>query len=108
MGTAARSSTCRWYGSLFPALFSKSESPGRGVQPQLPIGVLTFAMPPFIGVQVGVEVSLPRALDPLVASALTDDPCCVHAAPASLPSALAVALALQDASAVATASAAPV
>jgi hypothetical protein len=97
-----------WYESRSSALFANSESPVRSPQPQLPIGLLTFATPPFIGEQVGVDVSLPMALDPLVACALTDDPCCEHMAPALLPSASAVALALQDASAVAVARAAPV
>ena len=34
----------------------------RGAQPQFPIGLLTFAIPPFNGVQVGALVSLPKAI----------------------------------------------
>src|SRR5208282_1892201 len=37
-----------------------------GAQPQFPIGLLTIALPPFVGVQIGAAVSLPIAVEPLV------------------------------------------
>jgi hypothetical protein len=41
---------------------------------QFPIGLVTFAIPPFIGMQVGGAVSLPMATEPFVATAVTTLP----------------------------------
>jgi hypothetical protein len=57
----------------------------RAAQPQFPPGLLTLALPPFIGVQVGGPVSEPRATEPLVAVAVTTLPVLSHCASTSVP-----------------------
>jgi hypothetical protein len=70
-----------------------SES-ARGTQPQFPIGLLTLAIPPFFCVQTGARVSLPVAIEPLVAVAVTTLPALSQSAcaPPPAPEPLAVAL----------------
>src|SRR5208282_2692425 len=68
-----------------------------GAQGQSPIGLLTLAIPPFFGVHVGAPESLPLAIEPLVATAVTTLPGLSHSAPASPPAPEPVPVALHPA-----------
>jgi hypothetical protein len=72
---------------------------------QSPIGLVTFAFPPFLSVQVGGAVSPPDAVEPLVVSTVTVEPGSVQSPAELLPAPLALVITVQSAATIEAAAA---